>query len=330
MGVVDKVSVEMDTRYDHRFMDLRKPETRAVFEIKSMTLKFIDEFLLKNGFVEVFTPKIVASGAEGGATLFSIDYFGRKAYLAQSPQLYKQMLMSTGLDRVFEIGPAFRAEPSDTIRHVSEFISFDGEMAHISSMRDVLDVLEGCVQYAVEGVAREGAEHVAKIGAEIKVPKTPYPVVTYSDALEMAVAEGVQLKMGDDLGTEGEKALGKIMAEKGYDVYWIVEYPEEAKPFYIMEKDDTPFSYSFDLDYCGQEIASGGQREHRFDRLVQRFEKKGLDPEAFKFYTNAFAYGMPPHGGWGLGLERLVQKMLGLPNVRETILFPRDRNRLTP
>jgi len=330
MGVVDKVSVEMDTRYDHRFMDLRKPETRAVFEIKSMTLKFIDEFLLKNGFVEVFTPKIVASGAEGGATLFSIDYFGRKAYLAQSPQLYKQMLMSTGLDRVFEIGPAFRAEPSDTVRHVSEFISFDGEMAHISSMRDVLDVLEGCVQYAVEGVAREGAEHVAKIGAGIKVPKTPYPVVTYSDALEMAVAEGVQLKMGDDLGTEGEKALGKIMAEKGYDVYWIVEYPEEAKPFYIMEKDDTPFSYSFDLDYCGQEIASGGQREHRFDRLVQRFEKKGLDPEAFKFYTNAFAYGMPPHGGWGLGLERLVQKMLGLPNVRETILFPRDRNRLTP
>lgn len=330
MGVVDKVSVEVDTRFDHRFMDLRKPENRAVFEIKSMTLRLIDEYLVRNGFVEVFTPKIVASGAEGGATLFSIDYFGRKAYLAQSPQLYKQMLMSTGLDRVFEIGPAFRAEPSDTIRHVSEFISFDAELAHISSMRDVLDVLEGCIQHAVEGVAREAGEHLARLGTEVKVPRRPYPVITYPDALDKVVAEGMDLRMGDDLGTEGEKVLGQIMSAEGYDVYWIVEYPEEAKPFYIMEKDGTPYSYSFDLDYCGQEIASGGQREHRYDRLVQRLEKKGLDPMAFKFYTNAFAYGMPPHGGWGLGVERLVQKMLGLPNIREAILFPRDRNRLTP
>jgi len=330
MGVVDKVSVEMETRFNHRFMDLRKPEVRAVFEVKSLILRLIDEYLIKQGFVEVFTPKIVASGAEGGATLFQIDYFGRPAYLAQSPQLYKQMLMSTGLDRVFEMGPAFRAEPSDTIRHVSEFISFDAEMAHIHSMRDVLDVLEGCVQYAVEGVAREGAEMIAKIGTEVRVPKTPYPMVSYADALDMVVSEGLDLKMGDDLGTEGEKALGDIMAEKGYDIYWITEYPEEAKPFYIMEKDGSPFSFSFDLDYRGQEIASGGQREHRYDRLVERMRKKGLDPTSFDFYLNAFAFGMPPHGGWGLGIERLVQKMLNLPNIRETILFPRDRNRLTP
>jgi len=330
MGVVDKVSVEPETRFDQRFMDLRKPDVRAVFEIKSVALRLIDEYLIKNGFVEVFTPKIVASGAEGGATLFSIDYFGKKAYLAQSPQLYKQMLMSTGLDRVFEIGPAFRAEPSDTIRHVSEFISFDAEMSHISSMRDVLDVLEGCVQHTVEGVARQATEHLTKLGTQVRVPKTPYPVITYADAVERVQGQGMDLNIGDDLGTEGEKALGQIMAAEGYDIYWIVEYPEEAKPFYIMEKDGTPYSYSFDLDYCGQEIASGGQREHRYDRLVQRFVKKGLDPEAFKFYTNAFAYGMPPHGGWGLGVERLVQKMLGLPNIRETILFPRDRNRLIP
>ena len=330
MGVVDKVSVETETRFDHRFMDLRKPETRAVFEVKSLVLRLIDEYLVGEGFVEVFTPKIVASGAEGGATLFSIDYFGRRAYLAQSPQLYKQMLMSTGLDRVFEIGPAFRAEPSDTIRHVSEFVSFDAELAHITTMRDVLDVLEGCVQHAVEGVVEEGGDHLARIGAEVRRPKTPYPVITYSDALDMLAGEGLGLRMGDDLGTEGEKALGKIMADKGFDVYWIVEYPEESKPFYIMEKDGTPFSHSFDLDYRGQEIASGGQREHRLDRLVERFRKKGLDPEAFRFYTDAFAFGMPPHGGWGLGVERLVQKMLGLANIRETILFPRDRNRLVP
>jgi len=330
MGVVDKVSVEMETRFNHRFMDLRKPEVRAVFEIKSLVLRLVDEYLVRQGFVEVFTPKIVASGAEGGATLFQIDYFGKPAYLAQSPQLYKQMLMSTGLDRVFEMGPAFRAEPSDTIRHVSEFISFDGEMAHIHSMRDVLDVLEGCVQYTAEGVAKEGGEMIAKIGAEVKVPKTPYPVIPYSDALDMVVSEGLDLKIGDDLGTEGEKVLGEIMAQKGYDVYWITEYPEEAKPFYIMEKDGSPFSFSFDLDYRGQEIASGGQREHRYDRLVERMRKKGLDPATFDFYLDAFAYGMPPHGGWGMGVERVVQKMLSLPNIRETILFPRDRNRLTP
>ncbi len=330
MGVVDKVNVEMDTRLNHRYMDLRKPEVRAVFEIKSMVLQLIDEYLVNNDFVEVFTPKVVASGAEGGSTLFKIDYFGQPAYLAQSPQLYKQMLMATGLDRIFEISPAFRAEPSDTIRHVSEFISFDGEMAHIRGMRDVLDVLEGCVQYTVEGVAKNGSELVSKLGMEIKLPKTPYPVIAYADALEMVAAEGMSLKMGDDLGTEGEKVLGDVMASKGYDVYWIVEYPEEAKPFYIMEKDGTPFSYSFDLDYRGQEIASGGQREHRYDRLVERMKKKGLDPASFDFYLSAFAYGMPPHGGWGLGVERLVQKMLNLPNIRETIIFPRDRNRLTP
>jgi aspartyl-tRNA synthetase len=330
MGVVDKVNVEAETRFDNRFMDLRKPEARAVFEIKSLVLKLIDEYLFENGFVEVFTPKIVASGAEGGATLFNIDYFGRKAYLAQSPQLYKQMLMSTGLDRVFEICPAFRAEPSDTVRHVSEFVSFDAEMAHISSMRDVLDALEGCVQHTVGGVARGAGEHLEKLGSEIAVPKSPYPMISYSEAVERVAAEGMDIKSGGDLGTEGEKVLGQIMKAEGYDVYWIAEYPEEAKPFYIMEKDGTPFSYSFDLDYCGQEIASGGQREHRYDRLVQRLEKKGLDPAAFKFYTDAFAYGMPPHGGWGLGVERLVQKMLGLSNIRESILFPRDRNRLTP
>ena len=330
MGVVDKVSVETETRFNHRFMDLRKPEVRAVFELKSMALQLIDRYLVENGFVEVFTPKIVASGAEGGATLFKIDYFGKEAYLAQSPQLYKQMLMSTGLDRVFEIGPAFRAEPSDTVRHVSEFISFDAEMAHIRSMRDVLDVLEGCVQCTVKGIAEQGQDLLSKANAEIKLPKTPYPVITYSDALDLVNREGCKIAMGEDLGTEGEKALGDVMTAKGYDVYWITEYPEEAKPFYIMEKDGTPFSFSFDLDYRGQEIASGGQREHRYDRLVERMSKKGLEPSSFDFYLNAFAYGMPPHGGWGLGVERLLQKMLGLPNIRETILFPRDRNRLSP
>lgn len=330
MGVVDKVEVEVETRFNHRYMDLRRPEARAVFEIKSLTLRLIDEYLADNGFVEVFTPKLVASGAEGGATLFKVDYFGRVAYLAQSPQLYKQMLMSTGLDRVFEIGPAFRAEPSDTARHVSEFISFDGEMAHIDSQSDVMSMIEGCTQFVISEVKERGGRALRTLGREVAVPKAPYPVITYEKAVDMLQGAGLRVELGEDLGTEGEKLLGELLAQDGHDMYWIIEYPEEAKPFYIMEKEGTPYSYSFDLDYKGQEISSGGQREHRHDRLVRRMEKKGLDPRSFEFYLNAFAYGMPSHGGWGLGVERLVQKMLGLNNIRETILFPRDRNRLVP
>jgi len=330
LGVVDKVGVEVETRFNNRFMDLRKAETRAVFEIKSLVLDLINDYLRNEGFVEVFTPKIVASGAEGGASLFEIKYFDRAAYLAQSPQLYKQMLMSTGLDRVYEIGPAFRAEPSDTIRHVSEFISFDGEMAFISSQRDVMDTIEGCMLSVVKGVMERGSKHLEALGTTVTLPRSPFPVLTYSNAVEILISEGRPIEEGEDLGTEDEKALGEVMRSKGHDMYWILEYPEASKPFYIMEKDGTPFSHSFDLDYMGQEIASGGQREHRYDMLVSRMEKKGLDVSSFKFYLDAFMYGMPPHGGWGLGLERLVQKMLGLPNVREAILFPRDRNRLTP
>ena len=330
MGVVDKVSVEADTRFDNRFMDLRKPETRAVFEIESLTLRLIDEFLEKESFIETFTPKIVASGAEGGATLFEINYFGKKAYLAQSPQLYKQMLMSTGLDRVFEIGQAFRAEPSDTVRHVSEFISFDAEMAHIASQQDVMTMLESCTQYVIKGIMERGKEQMEKLNTTVVLPKAPYPLITYAHAVDMVCEHGFNICHGDDLGTEGEKVLGDIMAEKGYEMYFIHEYPEEAKPFYIMEKDGTPYSYSFDLDYKGQEMASGGQREHRHDRLTARMQKKGLDPAAFDFYLKAFAYGMPPHGGWGFGVERFVVKALSQQNIREATLFPRDRNRLVP
>ncbi|MDD1772354.1 MAG: aspartate--tRNA(Asn) ligase [Methanomassiliicoccales archaeon] len=330
MGVVDKVDVEAETRFNHRYMDLRKPEARAVFEIKSLVLRLIDEYMADNGFVEVFTPKLVASGAEGGSTLFKIDYFGKPAYLAQSPQLYKQMLMSTGMDRIFEIGPAFRAEPSDTARHVSEFISYDGEMAHIDSQTEVMAMIEGCMQYVISEVQTRGARSLEVLGTQVVLPKAPYPVISYEKAISMVQAAGFKIELGEDLGTEGEKMLGDLMAQDGHEMYWIAEYPEEAKPFYIMEKEGTPYSFSFDLDYKGQEISSGGQREHRYDRLVQRMEKKGLDPKSFEFYLNSFAYGMPSHGGWGIGVERLVQKMLGLNNIRETILFPRDRNRLVP
>ena len=330
MGVIDKVNVEMDTRLNNRFMDLRKPEMKAVFEIRSLVIELISEAMIKNGFVNINTPKMVASGAEGGATLFSIDYFGKQAYLAQSPQLYKQMLMSTGLDRVFEIGPAFRAEHSNTNRHVTEFVSFDGEMAWIEKEEDIMEMIEVVVDHVLVNLKTRGKKHLDILGKDIIVPKRPYPLLTYTECLKMVVDRGLPLKMGDDLGTEGEKLVGDVMAERGNDLYFIIEYPEETKPFYIMEKDGTDLSFSFDLDYKGQEISSGGQREHRYPELVKRMEKKGLDPKDFDSYLDAFRYGMPPHGGWGMGVDRLVTKILDLPNVREAILFPRDMSRLTP
>ena len=330
MGVIDKVNVEMDTRLNNRFMDLRKPEIRAIFELKSIMVNLISEAMQANGFINVNTPKIVASGAEGGATLFKLDYFGKDAYLAQSPQLYKQMLMSTGLDRIYEMGPAFRAEHSNTNRHVTEFMSFDGEMSWIDNMGDVMAMIEKIINHVLTGLKEKGAKQLTILGKDVVVPSVPYPVLTYAECISMLKKTGFDIKDGDDLGTEGEKAIGDIMSEKGQDLYWIAEYPEAEKPFYIMEKDGTPYSFSFDLDYKGQEISSGGQREHRYDVLVERIRKKGLDPESFTFYTDAFKYGMPPHGGWGIGIERLLVKMLDLPNIRESILFPRDLSRLSP
>ena len=330
MGVIDKVNVEMDTRLNNRFMDLRKPEIRAIFELKAMMVELIEEAVRENGFIQVYTPKINAAGAEGGAELFKIQYFDRPAFLAQSPQLYKQILMSTGLDRVFELGPAFRAEQSNTNRHVTEFISFDGEMSWIENEEEVMRMIETVIDHVLTGLRERGKKQLEILGKEINVPARPYPILTYSECLKIVQDGGLPLKEGDDLGTEGEKIVGDVMAEKGCDLYFIAEYPEEAKPFYIMEKDGTPYSFSFDLDYKGQEISSGGQREHRYDRLVARMEKKGLNPEDFSFYLDAFKYGMPPHGGWGIGIERLLVKMLDLGNIREAILFPRDPARLTP
>ena len=196
--------------------------------------------------------------------------------------------MSTGLDRVFEMSPAFRAENSNTNRHVTEFVSFDGEMSWISSEEEVMSMIEKIVDHVLKGIRERGAEQLAVLGKDIGIPAVPYPRLTYEECLEMVREGGLDIKDGDDLGTEGEKIVGDRMSSKGFDLYFICEYPEDAKPFYIMEKDGTPYSYSFDLDYRGQEISSGGQREHRIDRLVARMQKKGLDPKDFELYLEEF------------------------------------------
>ncbi len=329
LDVSGKIESEMDTRLDNRFLDLRQDKIRAVFMLRSLFLRGLRESMYKHGFVEVNTPKIAAAGAEGGASLFPVRYFEDWAFLTQSPQLYKQMLMASSLDRVFEIGPAFRAEPSDTSRHLSEFTSFDFEMAFINDYNDVMDMTEAVILETLEFVKKEGKEWLEILERNLEIPRHPFPRLTFDEVEAMLEEEG--RTVGKDLGTEDEKALGRIMAEKGYNAYFIKDYPEEEKPFYIMENEDRPgYSFAFDLDYYGEELLSGGQREHRYENLVSRMKKKGLNPENFKFYLKAFKYGMPPHGGIGMGVERFIMKSLGLKNIREAVIFPRDQWRVVP
>jgi len=331
LGVVDKVGAEFDTRLDNRTIDLRKPAVRAIFQVRTLLERAIRAELERLGFIEVHTPKLSGAGAEGGATLFETDYFGRRAFLSQSPQLYKQMLMATGFDRVYEIAPAFRAEPSDTVRHVTEFVSFDAEVSWIENQEDFLVILEETIANAFKSVREHGKEALEVLNVDPKVPALPLPRLTYSGAILILNERGKRARDGDDIDTEGEKILGRAMAEKGHDMFFLTEYPTAIKPFYVMAKPDEPeYSWSFDLEYKGDEMASGGQREHRHAVLVERMKAQGLDPAKFDFYLSPFRYGMPPHGGWGLGMDRLVQKLLDLPNIREAILFPRDRNRLVP
>ncbi|ASJ10936.1 aspartate--tRNA(Asn) ligase [Thermococcus sp. P6] len=327
-----KVKAELDTRLDNRFMDLRRPEVMAIFKIRSSVFRAIRDFFHSEGFVEVHTPKIIATATEGGTELFPLKYFERDAFLAQSPQLYKQIMMATGLDRVYEVAPIFRAEEHNTTRHLNEAWSVDAEMAFIENEEEVMNLLEMMVGSVIKHVLEHNEKELEILNFELEEPRLPFPRVSYGEALEVLSDLGKKIEWGEDIDTEGEKLLGKYMMEnEDAPLYFIHGYPSEAKPFYIMKYDDRPeISRSFDLEYRGVEITSGGQREHRVDVLVEQIREKGLDPGSFEFYLKAFRYGMPPHGGFGLGAERLIKQMLNLNNIREVILFPRDRRRLTP
>jgi len=326
-----KVDADISTRLDNRTLDLRKTEVKAVFEIRAETLRSVREAFRSLGCTEINTPKIVATGTEGGTELFPITYFGREAFMNQSPQLFKQLMVGSGLERVFEIGPIFRAEEHNTPRHLNEATSIDFESAFIDE-QGAMDACEEVVRAAYEGVAEHCGDQLETLGLDgaFELPTESFPRITYREAIERINATGEvdeQLVWGDDLPTEGERALGEDVGSH----YFITDWPSEIKPFYIKDHDDDPeLSTGFDLMHPTLELVSGGQREHRHEHLIEGFEQQGLEPEAFEYYTKMFRYGMPPHAGWGLGAERLVMTMLGLGNIREAVLFPRDRQRLSP
>lgn len=326
LGVIDKVEADMDTRLDSRFIDLRKEEVAAVFKIRSTILGACREIFEKEGFLEVHTPKIVATATEGGTALFEATYFEKKAYLNQSPQLYKQMLMATGFDRIYEIGPAFRAEEHDTTRHLNEFTSIDIEMA-FADEEDAMGILEKCIYNSILKVRDENEKEMKILGADMDIPALPLQRVTYSECLDLIKEGGYKMEWGEDFPMEAVKILG----EKIPSFYFITKWPTKSKPFYTLPYDDEPkLCRGFDLQFKEKEITSGAQRVHNVELLKKRLEEQGLNPADFKFYLDAFEYGMPPHAGWGLGAERLTMIITGRQNIRECVLFPRDRKRLVP
>ncbi len=328
LGVVDKIKSELETRLDNRFIDLRKPEIQAIFKIRSEVIFAVHKYLRGNDFFEVHTPNLNASSSEGGTEVFKLDYFEKKAFLAQSPQLYKQMMMATGFDRVYEIAWYFRAEEHNTRRHLNESTAVDVEMAFIDSEEDVMGVLEGLV-HSMWKKASECTEELSLLDKEIKIPKIPFKRLVYDEVVDMLSKNGSEIKWGDDLSTEDEKLLGDLMKKQGHDFYFITKYPIEAKPFYTMPLKDK-YSHGFDLECKGVELASGSQRIHDYNLLKKRIKECGLKLDGFESYLDAFRFGMPPHGGFGFGIERFLMELLDIKNIRECILFPRDRTRLKP
>lgn len=328
LDVVEKVPAELDTRLDARFLDVRRPRVGAVFQIRSAAMHAIHTFFFNNDFIQITTPKIVAAATEGGTELFPIAYFDKEAFLNQSPQLYKQMMMAAGFEKVFEIGPIFRAEEHNTTKHLNEATSIDIEVS-FADHHEVMRILEQLIIFTYEHVKNTCTDHLSNLElSDLAVPEAPFARLPYDEAIEIAKKKTDEpIKNGDDISTAAEKAIGEEMGAH----YFIVDWPTEIRPYYAMPYEDDPsICKAFDLMHPRMELASGAQRVHNHDLLVQQIRKKGLNPDSFGFYLRPFRYGMPPHAGWGLGAERLVMTMLNLGNVREAVLFPRDMHRIVP
>jgi len=317
---------QLPTLLDHAPVALRHPRKRASFELAAASVAGFRAALDARGFTEIQTPKIVASATESGANLFEVDYFGRPAFLAQSPQLYKQTMVGV-FERVYEVGPVFRAEPHDTARHLAEYVSLDAEIGFIEDHRTVMRVLRDAVAGMVDGVRARAASAAELLGVDLPDVPDQIPAVDFPAALKLIGVEGEL-----DLAPAHERLLGKwAQREHGSDFVFVTGFPLAKRPFYTHPHPDRPeLSNSFDLIFRGLELTTGGQRLHRYEEYLGALAAAGQDPAPFDGYLQAFKYGMPPHGGFAIGLERWVARLVGAKNIRETTLFPRDRNRLTP
>ncbi len=320
-----KIKSNLDTRLDFRFLDLRRPEVRAIFRIKDVIQRSFVRYLEDHDFVLINTPTIVATATEGGTNLFPISYFDREAFLVQSPQLYKQTMMASGLDKVVIVTPVFRAEEHDTSFHLNESTQMDIEVAFVEDEQDALRYWEGVIHHIYSRIKEECKNELDLLNRKIDVPKLPIKQLTYDEALKLVQKEGVKLEWGSDLTPEAQRAINKH-----FDPVIVTKWPADIRAFYAMPEPDGKRCRGYDMLIDGIEICSGAQRIHEYGKLVKEMTRRKMNPKNFEFYLNAFKYGMPPHAGWSIGLERLTMVICGVKNIRECMLFPRDRKRLTP
>jgi len=333
--VIEKGQEETDQqiRLDWRWIDLRKPKRALIFKVWTFMEQAFREYWTQNGYIEIHSPKLMSVPSESGAELFEVKYFDRKAYLAQSPQFYKQMAMAAGFEKVFEVGSVFRANPSFTSRHDTEFTGYDVEISFIESHQDVMEEEQKVIQYVIKKLKEKFGKEISTFyGRDLIVPKLPFPQVTVRQAKEILARLGVPSEKEGDLGPEEERKLSDYILEKeGHEFLFVTEYPIEVRPFYHMRLETNPkLTKSFDLLWNGLEITTGAQREHRYDVLVAQAKEKGLTLKPIQFYLNFFKYGCPPHGGFGLGPTRMLMKVFNIGNVREVTYLYRGVKRLEP
>jgi nondiscriminating aspartyl-tRNA synthetase len=324
----------LDKRIDWRYLDLRRPDRRLIFEVQTTAEHAMRDYWRKEGFIEIHTPKLMGSASESGAELFKVEYFDGVAYLAQSPQFYKQMAMAAGFGKVFEVGPVFRANPSFTSRHDTEFTSVDVEISWIDSHEDVMAFEERWLAHVLAAVHEQHGRQIEEtFQTELVVPTVPFPRVTLEQAKELLREHGHEAPgVGHDLDPPSERALSAIVKEQhGHEFTFVTDYPTTVRPFYHMRHAEEPtLTKSFDLLWRGIELTTGAQREHRYEQLLAQADDKGVEVGPIQYYLDFFRYGAPPHGGFGFGLTRLLMQMLGQDNVREVTFLYRGPHRLVP
>ncbi len=329
--ITKKTQAELPTRLDWRVIDLRKPEVMAIFKIQDELVNAMEKWLVDNGYTRVFTPCFKGAPSESGSQIFSLPYFDKTAYLREDPQLHRQLVVGGGLDKIFDTGPSWRGEESHTTRHLCEHRAVAVELGFIENEYDVMKVHEQVLVAGLNAVQEKCKEELKLLGKDfIHIPKLPLPVLEFPEIYKILKEMGSKIKEGEDLSREDELKLSKHVEEKyGSHYFFINKFPFSHKPFYVYT--DGEYARSVDLEATGGiELSSGGQREHRYEVLIKQIKEKGLGPENLEWYTKFFKYGFPPHGGFALGIERLTMVMLGLANVREAVLFPRDPERLLP
>lgn len=328
LPIEDKSSI--DLRIDYRWLDLRSERNTLIFKVQTLLAAKFREYLLQRDFLEIHTPKLIGAASESGADVFELTYFDRKAYLAQSPQFYKQMAMAAGFERIFEVGPVFRAEKSNTNKHATEFTGFDLEFSYIDSYEDVMRLEEEMIAYALAAVKEQYGDKIQELfGEEVVVPTLPFPRIKLADLYQELVAYGLDPALCEkgDLCTEGERMCKQFCKDKfGHEFVFVTDFGAEKRAFYHMRKDGVPQGY--DLIWRGCEITTGAQREHRYDVLKAQADEKGLTNDV-KFYLEFFKYGCPPHGGFGIGLDRATMVLLNIP-IKEVEFLFRGPDRLTP